>query len=540
MRLCALPGAYFSFFDLICQRWPRDAAAGCAVFFTLVLIVILTQRKRPLYQVWQDLKIGEMTMPTKAGLIKRAAGRLSSGESKTAGNWLAILLISLVPLVLLCREAPPGLERQGYAVIVVMVYMLLLWIFQPVQYTVASIWGLLLLVFLKVGHIPDLASGFASESIFFLAAVLLLGYAVHKTGLDHNVALAMVGLFRNNPSRIAAATPFIVLLMGLLVPSAIARAIILRPIYREICANNLALPANREKFNRATFLAIGPLSPAASATYLSGSAAPLLAAEILHRYTGYEITWTMWLLLVGVPFLLLFFMTSFYVSIRFPIHEGKGPSECVQPAVQFKPEEKVLLAIIGIMVFFWLIGGSIGLRAVVTALAGVLLLFLPGIAILDIRDIHGINWELLLFNGIIISFSHLLITTGAAAWLSELIFQVIQPLVPTPWLLLTAIALILMILRFFFFNNVPYLTFVLPIILSISGMVNLNPVALSFIAVFISSIVFIPMQSMTSLIAMGEENRRGDIASFGLVVTGCFIVIIPLAYLFLWPAAGLQ
>lgn len=422
-------------------------------------------------------------------------------------------------------------------VVSVLLFMLILWVLRPIHYAITGVLGLVLVSILGLGRLATVAEGFSSDPMFFLSAMLLVGYAVHTTGLGQNIALSMIGLCKGKPGRIILATPFIVMSMAVLVPSAIARAVILKGIYKEISSRSFHVEKNRQNFLKATMLAVGPLNPAASVTFLSGSAAPLIAAEIISNFTGIRISWLSWFALIGIPYVALFTLLTIYLYFRYPLErETTSQNHEVLPVTRLSMKEMKLLAVVCSMILAWLFGNQLNIPAVIPALLGVFALFLPGIDILKVKDIRCINWELLVFNGVAISFSYLLVSSGAARWVSDIIYQAFAPFNLHHIFLTIVLILILVLLRMLFFNNAPYLTSVLPVIFMVAPRFNLNSVYLSFITVLASSIVFIPMQSLAAMIAIdGDAFSKKDIASFGMTMIMCYAVIIPLSMIFLWP-----
>jgi hypothetical protein len=110
-------------------------------------------------------------------------------------------------------------------------------------------------------------------------------------------------------------------------------------------------------------------------------------------------------------------------------------------------EEKMTGLVIGISVLAWVTQPFHHVPAEAIGMLALTLLF--AVKVLVPAEIGtGISWGLALFIGGVLSLSTVITTYKISAWFGHLIVPAIQPFSASPWLLLTAIAVLVYLFRF--------------------------------------------------------------------------------------------
>lgn len=140
-------------------------------------------------------------------------------------------LISLAILVAGVTVPPMGgLEREMQLVLTVFLLTIVLWVTKPVPFTISSVLAMSLLFALGITDSFDAAvSGFASELVFFLFLLILLGNTVSKTGLDERAAQQVMSR-ESTPRKTIRSLSANLFALSFFMPSAVARTVTFIPL----------------------------------------------------------------------------------------------------------------------------------------------------------------------------------------------------------------------------------------------------------------------------------------------------------------------
>lgn len=442
--------------------------------------------------------------------------------AKTAGGqqWrvalpIALSLLAALAAVVLALSAPgvaPHLAR-----LLALVAALSLWIGDvgpkgPV--------ALLLLVFVDLLGLAagaPLFGGFAEPAFFFLLAVLAISTAIGLVGTARRVAQRMIG---SAPvGGLAWQLPAFMLGSAALISSATARVSLMHPVLDDVAQATRAGPGLR----RYLTLFVANLNPLTSRAFLSGGPGIVVAAQLMGR-AGHQLSWGEWALWMGVPVAVIFGLSSLahWLWLRPgalpPVSLGHDP---------FVREDYYLIAVVAGLVLLWIFGPAVGIGAAAAALLG-----MASLALLRQwpRLVREIDWDLVLFAGATISFAGILLESGTAAWMGELLFSPLQDLT-NPYLATFLVFSVLVLLRLPLSNGVSYSAVVFPIILSLGDVGGLESLHVAFMALVAGGLVFLPVQSNPTMISYAS----GRFGTFDSVLSGSITFLAALA-VFQWLA----
>jgi sodium-dependent dicarboxylate transporter 2/3/5 len=165
-------------------------------------------------------------------------------------NWGLLLAIAALVAVLLL-PTPDGLPVAGHRMLAILVFAVIVWMTEAVDYAVSAIVIAALMAFL-LGFAPNptnpnalmgtsagltLAfSGFANTALVLVASALFLAAAMTATGLDRRIALTILSRVGTETRHVVVGTILVGFIIAFLVPSTTARVACLVPITLGIIA----------------------------------------------------------------------------------------------------------------------------------------------------------------------------------------------------------------------------------------------------------------------------------------------------------------
>ncbi|MCH8896871.1 MAG: anion permease [Chloroflexi bacterium] len=448
---------------------------------------------------------------------------------------LAVPLAVFAGLILM--PTPEGLTPQGQRALAVMALAVLLWATEAIPIAVVGIGGIVLLVL--TGAVPDIEAGvygFSQPVVYFLVGILTLGLAVHQSGLAERMATFLIRGAVGSPRWLYVQMLFSFALLTFALPSASTRGAIMVHVYEQVLAH-WNIP-REHPLHKAVMMAMGSLNRLASTALLAGGITPVVASGLLGDFS-----WTQWFLLMSVPFyanlvvggaLLYFFYRSGF-RLGDSLAAGKldpGP---------VKPVEIRAGAIALLTALLWFTDFAHGLHPAVPALIAMGLILTPGIGVLSWREFEqNLGWSNFFVIATSLSLAHALVTSGAAAWFSDILVASVFGLQDQPMLLLLALCLCFALVRVMVPNIAGYLALVIPVAMAAGATLGLNPLVCGMAAVVVGdSVVYYPAGGTSGIfIFQRAQISAPEVFRFGLVMTVVAIAVLFLLVLPYWSLVG--
>jgi sodium-dependent dicarboxylate transporter 2/3/5 len=407
------------------------------------------------------------------------------------------------------------------------------WIIKPAPY---SIVGLLLLVaFWGLGLEPAIIfSGFSANGFFFFFGVLLLSRII--TGVDLHLAIADLVVSRvYNVWTLVIATPFVLFLMALPVPSATARTLALKPIFRSLVDTGTNAGIH-------VMLSLGAVNRIGGRAYLSGGLAAILTVSVLDQY-GYALTWTDWLVHMWVPALLLVVLSTAGITLLY----NDGIDAILYDSVLvtdpdvgfdepfFDRDRTVVVALLALVIVAWIGSSFVGIPEFVPLIALLSVAFFAPVRVADERTLQGLNWDLLVFFGAALSLPPVLAETNIGAFLvQDILGNILGPSLSFP-VFLAGLICILVLLRILLIGAT-FVIIVLPLVIQLAAATGHDPLIVTFVSIIAGSVVFFPIQTPATMVAFeGRYLTQRDTALAGFaILVATFITTYVSVYLY-WP-----
>lgn len=453
----------------------------------------------------------------------------------TRSPWVLVILFSLFA-ALIAIPAPAGLPEAGQRVLAVAVLAIGLWCTEAVPAAVTALVVVLALVLTHaVAGFPEALAGFSSPVAYFLLGVLTIGLAVSKSGLAERVARFFLrrsqGSARSLYLQLLLAFP----LLTLILPSATTRTGILVHVYEQ--ALTLAEVPRRAPLARAVMMALNSINRLASTILLTGGITPMVSAALIGG-----IGWTEWLLLMSVPYLVLLLLGAglIYFSYR------RGFGERLPPLLEAPPrplsgKELRTLAITAGASLLWLTDAVHHLHPVIPALLAWIFLLLPRVGVLSWSEFErDIGWTNFFVLAASLSLARALESSGASAWLAQLIVTAVPHFRGEPVLVIATLLAAAVPVRLLVPNITGFLAIAIPIAMSIGAATGVNPTVCG-LAVMIAgdAVLYYPAQSASSLAVYDRGYLTApEIFRFGAGMTLLAFMVVLLIALPYWSAVG--
>ena len=285
-----------------------------------------------------------------------------------------------------------------------------------------AVTGLIVLLIIPVSGALDHSatySYFGNRAVFFILGAFILVSPIMRSGLSTRLALAVVFRFGYNQNALIGSILGLAAAMSFVISSH-AVAAMLFPVVLQVVQAAGAKPGGR--FGQAAFLALAWGAGIGGIATLLGGARAALALGILRRTTGFDITFSQWVVW-SLPLVILLLLVAYGLLLQI----GKGTAVSLTSAQKvlavqgrqlgpIRGRETGTIVVVVLTVVLWIFKGTTwGLDTV--ALLGVVLSFVFGLA--DWQEVEeDVNWGIFLMYGSAIALSAILRDTGAASALA--------------------------------------------------------------------------------------------------------------------------
>lgn len=464
---------------------------------------------------------------------------LHSSESdarRAAKIVLRVLAPALVFAAIMLLPTPSGLTPQGQAALAVMGLAVALWATEALHIAVTGIVGIVLLIL--VGGVSDVGAalyGFSQPVAYFLIGILTLGMAVHRSGLAERVSIFLMRGAGGSPLLLYVQMLFSFAALTFALPSASTRGAILVHIYEQVMERwNIS---REHSFHRAVMMALGSLNRLGSTALLAGGVTPVVASGLLGDFS-----WGRWFVLMSVPFyasliiggalLFLLYRSGFRVQAH---SDARFLEAGPVAAAEVRAGAIALLTAL-----LWFTDFAHGLHPAVPALIALVLILMPGIGVLNWRDLEqGLGWGNFIVIASTLSLAHALVVSGAAAWFSSSLVGWIGGLSDNPALFLLALCCAAAVVRAMLPNIAGYLALVIPVAMAAGEAVGLNPLVCGMAIVVVGDTpVYYPAGSTSGVFIFERAAvKASEVIRFGLIMTvvALGVVFLTLPY---WSLVG--
>ncbi|WP_312641106.1 DASS family sodium-coupled anion symporter [Hydrogenoanaerobacterium sp.] len=427
---------------------------------------------------------------------------------------------------------PSGLDQASWDGFLVLFVAVFLWLTEAVPMAVTSVFVLFFAAWMGVESQEKILSGFSGTGVFFLLAAMIIGQIFTKAGLGKRISLYILPLLGNKANMVLLSV-----MLGTCIVSMFLADIPTALIFFGICAplleQNGCVPG-QSKYGRALMLGIPIASALGGIGTPAGSGMNAITMSLLKSICGVEITFTQWSV-VGVPVAIVstvlawLFLTAFYKS---EIDVVKGLDALKEDRKSIGPmrgrELKFTIVFI-VMVILWFIPKYTGINMYMTAWAGIFVMSMPGMDMVDWKEINGnIDWSTVLICGAATALAAVVSNLGSGEWLSGILANLFLSEVAGMGLmvLLLVINIMMAVGHYPMPQGVSLVGLCLPVVGALAIELGLNPIVVAMpVCMSTSMLMLIPIDPTCYTTYSGGYWRIKDMMGSGVIITVGYIVV---------------
>jgi anion transporter len=471
-----------------------------------------------------------------------AASEASRHEGASSAPLIGQILCIVVPVAV--WFLPLDLAPQTQHAFAVVSFMVIAWITQVTEFALAGFVGCFLFWALGIVRFDVAFSGFSNDTAWFLFAALLLGRIASKTGLARRLAYSiMLRLGAGYPSILFGLllTDF---LLTFIVPSGIARVVIMASIALALVE---AFNASRgSNIARGMFLTLTYTGNIFDKMIIAG-AGSITAAGLIAKVGGVEVSWALWFfafLPCSIVTVLIAWRLTLWLYPPEQVALAQGHayfrSELDKMGAWSLAETKSAI-LVGCAILLWVTDFAHHIPPVMVALGVTLFALLPRVGVLDAEDMRSLNYMPVFFVAEAVSMGNVLDATHGIDVLTHAVFGWIAPLLGNIFATTAVLYWSAFLYHFVLASEISMLGTSIPLVMEFAKANHMNPLQLGLIWTFAAGGKLFAYQSGVLIVgyAYGYFEAR-DLVRVGAWLTVVEFIILMLMVPFYWPLLGIK
>lgn len=451
-------------------------------------------------------------------------------------------------LILYLMPTPSGLTMEGQAAIAAFVAALAWWVTEPFPTYATSLILMALLVFFN-GWTEDQVFGvFGLEVIWLNIFAFILSSTLVKSQLAKRFALWIGLKFGHSSYTILGAFIVLQLFLAPFIPATTARTVMVLPVMLVIASIYGSTSLKRNNFGINLFMQNLQGISIFSSGFITGSTCNIVAVAFIFEMGNHKIYYSDWM--IGMlPITIIVMAISWYIGPKFLFKVSKseqkpqikGGFDVMKKMLDemggfTRTEAKSAAVFLGVL-FLWATDryhmGWVGfeISAVMAALIGVIIVFLPKIGLLKWND-ADIPWHVMIFSAGAYAGGLALFDSGAARWVVGKAFQIVGIESGLDfWVVYIIIIVFSMYAHVFFTSKTMRSIVMIPIIIAIAQQLGFDPVSLALPAAFtLTWVITLPTNAKPNLILYSTgQFSISDNLKYGLTVATIGVIVMIIA-----------
>jgi solute carrier family 13 (sodium-dependent dicarboxylate transporter), member 2/3/5 len=440
--------------------------------------------------------------------------------------------------------APLGLAPQIQHGFAILAFMVIAWITEATEFALSGFIGCFLFWALGVVKFDVAFSGFADATAWFLFAAMLIGLVASKSGLARRLAFNVMLRVGFTYPRILFGLIVTDFLLTFIVPSGLARVVILASI---ALALTEAFQAPRgSNIARGMFLILTYTGNIFDKMILAG-AGSITAAGQMHKFGGVEVLYADWLF-AFLPCSIITVLAAWRLTLYLypPEQTGLAPGRdyFLAELARMGPwslAEKKAAILVGCAILLWVTDFLHHIPPTMVALGIGLFALLPRIGVLDADDMRGLNYMPVFFVAEAVSMGNVLDATKGLEVVTNGVFHWIQPLLSNIFSITAILYWVAFVYHFLLASEISMLGTSIPLVMEYAKEHALNPLQLGLIWTFAAGGKLFAYQSGVLIVgySYGYFEAR-DLVRIGAWLTVIEFAVLMLLVPFYWPLIGIH
>jgi len=457
--------------------------------------------------------------------------------------WTGRLACILVPIVIWVAPLPlEPVTKHGMAIAA---FMILGWATEAAEPALVGFLGCFLFWALRI--VPDFRSafsGFASDTAWFLFGALLLGAIATRSGVARRIAYLVMMRVGISYSRLLLGLIVTDFLLTLIVPSGLARVVIMASISLGLMEAFRLGPGSN--IGRGIFLIITYTAGLFDKMIIAGAGA-ITARGAIEKFGSVDVEWSLWFL-AYVPCHIITILAAWRLTLwLYPpekqVLEGgyeylRAENEKLGP---WTGAEQRALALIAVATLLWVTDFLHHTPSSMIAMGVGLFALLPGVGVLETEDLHRLNYMPIFFVAAAVSMGDVLAHTKGLAVLTDLMFAWMLPLMTNIFVSTIVLYWTAFVYHLFLASEIPMLATSIPPLMTFAKANGFNPLQIGMIWTFAAGGKIFAYQSAVMIVgySYGYFGAR-DLLRIGAWLTVIEFLIVIVLVPFYWPLIGIQ
>ena len=481
-------------------------------------------------------------MPASETESARVAAELPLEDPNAPLVIIGQILCVLVPLLVWFAPLPiEPITKHGFAIVA---FMVIAWITQAMDYALAGFVGCFLFWALGIVKFPVAFSGFANDTAWFLFGALLLGVIATRSGIARRLAYFIMLRIGITYPRILLGLIVTDFLLTFIVPSGIARVVIMASIALGLAEAFKAAPGNN--LSRGMFLILSYTANIFDKMIIAG-AGSITARGLIEQFGGVEVLWSYWFI-AFLPCSIITVVAAWWLTLwLYPPESATlaGGYEFLRAEIQkmgpWTAVEKKAALLLAAAILLWLTDFVHHISPAVIGMGVGLFALLPRVGILEIEDMKRLNYLPVFFVAAAVSMGTVLSATKGLTVLTNHMFAWMQPYMTN--ILTTTVVLYwsAFVYHFLLASEISMLGTSIPLLMEFAKSHGMHPLLLGMIWTFAAGGKLFAYQSGVLIVgySYGYFAAR-DLVRMGAALTVVEFIVLMLLVPFYWPLIGLD
>ncbi|HEX3844705.1 MAG TPA: SLC13 family permease [Steroidobacteraceae bacterium] len=464
-------------------------------------------------------------------------------RQQTSALVLAGQILCLIVPVLIWFS-PLQLEPRIKHMFAIGAFMIIAWITQAAEFALAGFIGCFLFWALGVAPFSVAFGGFANNTAWFLFGAMLIGLVADRSGLARRLAYTVMGRVGISYSRILLGLAITSFLLTFIVPSGLARVVVLAAIALALLE---AFQARRgSNIARGMFLMLTYTGNIFDKMLLAG-AGSITAAGLIQKMSGIRVLWGQWLF-AFLPCSIATVLFAWWLTLRLypPEQTAFAPDkayfqrELARMGPWSAAQTKAAM-LIGCAMLLWMTDSLHHIPPTMVALGVGLFALLPRVGVLDAEDMRRLNYMPVFFVAEALSMGGVLEATHGLGVLTGGVFHWIQPALTNIYSTTAVLYWTAFVYHFLLASEISMLATSIPLVVRYATSHGFNPLQLGLIWTFAAGGKLFAYQSGVLVVgySYGYFDAR-DLMKMGAWLTLLEFIVLMLLVPFYWPLLGIR
>ena len=469
-------------------------------------------------------------------------------------KYFGLLLGPLVFILILIFADPSGLSQAGKAILASTIWIAIWWITEAAPISVTALLPIILFPLTGGLDLKTTTAAFGHKFIFLFIGGFILAIAIEKWNLHKRIALNIIRLVGTNKSNIILGFMIATAFLSMWISNT-ATSVMMLPVALAIIAQLKDNPQTLENenitFGKALMLAIAYSASIGGMATLIGTPPNLVFAGVIKTNYNIEITFLEWMSFgLPVSIILLTICWAYLTKYAFKFKSkefSSGKDEInnqIKSLGKISYEEKTVLIVFIFTALLWIIQSFVLKKlipniddTIIAIISAVTLFILPTrnikSTILKWEDTTKLPWGILLLFGGGMALAKGFDSSGLAVWIGNQLAS----LESFPFILLLFILIASVNFLTEITSNLATTAMILPVLVSLSTVINIHPYYLLIGATVAASCAFmLPVATPPNAVVFGSKLLTiNDMVKKGFWMNLISIFVLTLLVYFLVP-----